>query len=566
MHKRRLPVIQFVQQADPKRVATPDSQLSNSLADAARATPPAAAAAAKLEKLRRSAGADSLTADGIGLDSEEESAADCGDLGFSVKEEAAEDASVGQLGGISAASAAAAGGMSSGDDDSLTSGGGPPPAKKAKSGGNGASALKKDEKYWERRRKNNEAAKRSREKRRLNDVAMEMRIQELTEENTKLKVELTAIKKRFGLPTNSSDDAADAAADTAAAKPESKPASSATSPTPAAEVQCQSPLVQPQASNSSADATAAAASAPQPSRLTALKVGEAPASSAAATAAVVASSATALAAAPPVVNSSPAATFGLVAPGQIGGLFNFNLLANYAAAAPQSLASCGLTLKPTAVMAPTILAPASAAAATSLTAPPANHLADQAEPLDLTLCQGPLQIAAAAAMRRHQLHQHLHHLQQHCWQQQQLRSQPSRRGNGLDDATGGGDGLAVSRPGLRIVPDEQPSLALPHSVEEPDDEDDAEAEAQHPAADAAETEEAAAAPDRSCRASHRKRNRPQLQLREPADGTGSSRLEAENRMMRQELTRVSSEVQELRNRFLAGGSGSANSIVKTESR
>lgn len=58
---------------------------------------------------------------------------------------------------------------------------------------------KKDEKYWERRRKNNEAAKRSREKRRLNDVAMEGKIVELTQDNTKLERELMELKKRFGL-------------------------------------------------------------------------------------------------------------------------------------------------------------------------------------------------------------------------------------------------------------------------------------------------------------------------------------------------------------------------------
>ncbi len=58
---------------------------------------------------------------------------------------------------------------------------------------------KKDDKYWERRRKNNEAAKRSREKRRLNDVAMEGKIVELTQDNVKLERELMDLKKRFGL-------------------------------------------------------------------------------------------------------------------------------------------------------------------------------------------------------------------------------------------------------------------------------------------------------------------------------------------------------------------------------
>ena len=58
----------------------------------------------------------------------------------------------------------------------------------------------KDESYWSKRRKNNEAAKRSREKRRLNDMAMGQRIAELTRENSKLKQELATIKTSIGWP------------------------------------------------------------------------------------------------------------------------------------------------------------------------------------------------------------------------------------------------------------------------------------------------------------------------------------------------------------------------------
>lgn len=58
---------------------------------------------------------------------------------------------------------------------------------------------KKDTIYWEKRRKNNEAAKRSREKRRLNDVAIESRLAMLLEENAKLRAELHALKLQFGL-------------------------------------------------------------------------------------------------------------------------------------------------------------------------------------------------------------------------------------------------------------------------------------------------------------------------------------------------------------------------------
>ncbi|XP_062874883.1 nuclear factor, interleukin 3 regulated, member 2 [Trichomycterus rosablanca] len=58
---------------------------------------------------------------------------------------------------------------------------------------------KKDASYWEKRRKNNEAAKRSREKRRLNDVVLENRVIALNDENVRLKTELLQLKLRFGL-------------------------------------------------------------------------------------------------------------------------------------------------------------------------------------------------------------------------------------------------------------------------------------------------------------------------------------------------------------------------------
>ncbi|XP_066109454.1 NFIL3 like protein [Saccopteryx bilineata] len=58
---------------------------------------------------------------------------------------------------------------------------------------------KKDTVYWEKRRKNNEAAKRSREKRRLNDEALECRLAALLQENTLLRAELRALRHHFGL-------------------------------------------------------------------------------------------------------------------------------------------------------------------------------------------------------------------------------------------------------------------------------------------------------------------------------------------------------------------------------
>ncbi|XP_069557245.1 nuclear factor, interleukin 3 regulated, member 6 [Brachyistius frenatus] len=58
---------------------------------------------------------------------------------------------------------------------------------------------KKDEGYWDKRKKNNEAAKRSREKRRVNDIVLESRVLALLEENARLRAELLALKFRFGL-------------------------------------------------------------------------------------------------------------------------------------------------------------------------------------------------------------------------------------------------------------------------------------------------------------------------------------------------------------------------------
>ncbi|XP_053558359.1 nuclear factor interleukin-3-regulated protein [Bombina bombina] len=63
---------------------------------------------------------------------------------------------------------------------------------------------KKDAMYWEKRRKNNEAAKRSREKRRLNDLVLESKLMALGEENANLKTELLSLKLKFGLITSAS--------------------------------------------------------------------------------------------------------------------------------------------------------------------------------------------------------------------------------------------------------------------------------------------------------------------------------------------------------------------------
>ncbi|ELU10991.1 hypothetical protein CAPTEDRAFT_120565, partial [Capitella teleta] len=59
--------------------------------------------------------------------------------------------------------------------------------------------FKKDDQYWNKRKKNNEAAKRSREKRRINDIQMGQRIMELTQEKDELQREVDALKRKFGL-------------------------------------------------------------------------------------------------------------------------------------------------------------------------------------------------------------------------------------------------------------------------------------------------------------------------------------------------------------------------------
>ena len=58
------------------------------------------------------------------------------------------------------------------------------------------SESEKDELYWDRRERNNESAKRCRVKRRLNDIALESRIMELTKENNVLRAKIEAARLR----------------------------------------------------------------------------------------------------------------------------------------------------------------------------------------------------------------------------------------------------------------------------------------------------------------------------------------------------------------------------------
>ncbi|CAF0807690.1 unnamed protein product, partial [Didymodactylos carnosus] len=60
----------------------------------------------------------------------------------------------------------------------------------------------KDDHYWERRRKNNLAAKRSREKRRLNDIVLETKVVELTNENDVLRAKLNLMLTKINMQEN----------------------------------------------------------------------------------------------------------------------------------------------------------------------------------------------------------------------------------------------------------------------------------------------------------------------------------------------------------------------------
>ena len=66
------------------------------------------------------------------------------------------------------------------------------------------SESEKDELYWDRRERNNESAKRCRVKRRLNDIALESRIMELTKENNVLRAKIEAAQLREQQATASS--------------------------------------------------------------------------------------------------------------------------------------------------------------------------------------------------------------------------------------------------------------------------------------------------------------------------------------------------------------------------
>ncbi|KAA0713372.1 Nuclear factor interleukin-3-regulated protein E4 promoter-binding protein 4 [Triplophysa tibetana] len=67
---------------------------------------------------------------------------------------------------------------------------------------------KKDDRYCDKRKKNNEAARRSREKRRMNDMVVETKVLALLEDNARLKAELLALKFQLGLIKDPADSPA----------------------------------------------------------------------------------------------------------------------------------------------------------------------------------------------------------------------------------------------------------------------------------------------------------------------------------------------------------------------
>lgn len=87
-------------------------------------------------------------------------------------------------------------------------------------------ADKKDSSYWDKRRKNNEAAKRSREKRRLNDLMLEGQLLALSEENARLRAHVLSLQYHTSLSAEKSKAA------TACATPTAPVASPLSSPRP----------------------------------------------------------------------------------------------------------------------------------------------------------------------------------------------------------------------------------------------------------------------------------------------------------------------------------------------
>ena len=65
---------------------------------------------------------------------------------------------------------------------------------------------KKDPAYWSQRSKNNLSAKRSRVKRRMNDLVLETKLTQLTNENQVLRAKIDMLARKFGNLANQEDE------------------------------------------------------------------------------------------------------------------------------------------------------------------------------------------------------------------------------------------------------------------------------------------------------------------------------------------------------------------------
>ncbi|CAF1176418.1 unnamed protein product [Rotaria sordida] len=65
---------------------------------------------------------------------------------------------------------------------------------------------KKDPTYWSQRSKNNLSAKRSRVKRRMNDLVLETKLTQLNHENQLLKAKIDMLARKFGHLTNKEEE------------------------------------------------------------------------------------------------------------------------------------------------------------------------------------------------------------------------------------------------------------------------------------------------------------------------------------------------------------------------
>ncbi|CAF3383000.1 unnamed protein product [Rotaria socialis] len=72
---------------------------------------------------------------------------------------------------------------------------------------------KKDPTYWSQRSKNNLSAKRSRVKRRVNDLVLETKLTQLNNENQILRAKIDMLARKFGHLSNNEEDQNEAADD-----------------------------------------------------------------------------------------------------------------------------------------------------------------------------------------------------------------------------------------------------------------------------------------------------------------------------------------------------------------